>query len=127
MIAGTGTMRLITGQHNQENIMEITIGTKVPQGTIGDMPVINTVSKVLRKFDVLWSAWELDSEAWLVVYDDGSAGIVGTNHGALYARNVQNCSDKLCEYIKAFSDLQGAMHVMDFINGNETTGTDDEI
>ncbi len=35
---------------------------------------------VIFQFDVLWSGWECDSDAW-VVETDGGLALVMTNHG----------------------------------------------
>lgn len=54
------------------------------------------VKRVISQATVLHCGWDLDNDAWSVEFDDGTKGIIFTNHGGFYISTPQEIN----EYIK---------------------------
>lgn len=61
--------------------------------------------KAIAVCDVLWSGWECDSNAWVVV-DNGIKKLVTSDHGTLSFTNPSFLEDKISEYKKAIEESE---------------------
>ena len=68
--------------------MRVDVGTRTDKGT---------VAKVLHTAKVLHDGWEMDNEAWVVEFEDGTRAVLTTSHGCLYVADRAEFEHKLRE------------------------------
>ena len=83
--------------------MRVDAGTKTSAGT---------VSKVLHTAKVLHDGWEMDNEAWVVEFEDGTRAVFTTSHGGLYVADRAEFEDKLRETEESAASIRTLLGFM---------------
>lgn len=66
---------------------------------------------VIFQFDVLWSGWECDSDAW-VVETDGGLALVMTNHGSKYFADTSELKERISSYENTIENTNKALGML---------------
>jgi hypothetical protein len=67
--------------------------------------------KAIASCDVLWSGWECDPTAWIVV-DNGRNRLVASNHGSLYFEDEKFLQNKIKEYELAIEKSKELLNML---------------
>jgi len=68
--------------------------------------------KVLFKFDVYYSGWEMDSKGWIMEKQDGSKYLKLTNHGEEYFGTEKELEDLIKEYESGIKNTKMAILIL---------------
>ena len=77
----------------------------------GDIIDGKTVREIVYEFKILSSDRVMDSQAWVVIFSDGSKNIVLTNHGKLYIPKWTEIDKIVEKYRKAILDIRTAISI----------------
>ena len=77
----------------------------------GDIIDGKTVEEIIFEFKILFVDWEMDSQAWVVIFSDESKSIVLTNHGKLYIPEWTEIDKIVEKYKKAILDISTAISI----------------
>jgi len=77
----------------------------------GDIINGKTVREIVYDFKILSVDWEMDSQAWVVVFSDESKSIVFTNHGKPYIPEWAEIDEIVEIYRKAILDIKTAISI----------------
>lgn len=80
--------------------------------TKGKSPEVKTIEKVLHTFPILHEGWELDYVACVVLFEDGTKDIVGTDHGYLSLWTKEQLLSKIEEYKYATNATEKALGLL---------------
>ena len=87
------------------------IGKGATVTTKGRNPKTKTIEKIIHSFPILHEGWELDYTAAIVLFNDGTKGIVGTNHGSLAFWTREELLSKIERYKYAIQATEKALEL----------------
>ena len=68
---------------------------------------------ILYKFEILWSKWECDSDAWIVKDKDKNIRLIMTNHGSPYFAEKKALIERLDAYQKVINSTNKAIYLLE--------------
>ena len=77
----------------------------------GDIIEDKIVEAILFDFEILYSGWEMDSQAWVILFTDGSKSVVLTNHNIPYIAKWTEVDEIVEKYRKAILDIKTAISI----------------
>jgi len=77
----------------------------------GDIIDDKVVKEIVYEFEILSSDWEMDSQAWVILFSDESKNIVLTNHNKPYIAEWTEIDEIVEKYKKAILDIRTAISI----------------
>jgi len=78
---------------------------------VGDKIGDRVVKSILSKFPVMWSGWEMDDQAWVMVFEDGTKSFVTTDHGMPTVIDAEYFNDRIDSYKRTIEATKEAIKV----------------